>query len=214
VKPLTAAERRAVENVPNIDDAMRREFGLGQTEANNAPYSQRLLLPSLNIRGMVSAAVGDKARNVIPTDATASIDIRLVKGNHPEKMLDLVEKHIHNQGYHVVRHDPDTATRLEHAKIVKIIRRSGYPAARTSMDLPIVQDVIRAAELAAGEPVVLLPSLGGSLPLYLFTDGLDKPAIIAPIANHDDNQHAPDENIRLANLWYGIDLMASLLTMP
>ena len=52
------------------------------------------------------------------------------------------------------------------------------------------------------------------LPLYLFTDSLNKPVIIAPIANHDDNQHAPDENIRIANLWYGIDLMVALLTMP
>ena len=63
-------------------------------------------------------------------------------------------------------------------------------------------------------PCILLPSLGGSLPLYLLTEGLQQPAIIAPIANHDDNQHAPDENLRLANLWYGIDLVAALMTMP
>ena len=55
---------------------------------------------------------------------------------------------------------------------------------------------------------------GDSLPLYLFTDELQKPTVIAPMANHDDNQHAPDENIRLGNLWYGIDLMAAIFTMP
>ncbi len=57
-----------------------------------------------------------------------------------------------------------------------------------------------------------MPSLGGSLPLYLFNDILGSPVVIAPIANHDDNQHAPDENLRLANLWYGIELMAALFT--
>ena len=82
------------------------------------------------------------------------------------------------------------------------------------MSLPIVRQVIAAAQRATGGPLIRLPSLGGSLPLYLFTDELKKPVIIAPIANHDDNQHAPDENIRIANLWYGIDLMAALLTMP
>jgi len=91
---------------------------------------------------------------------------------------------------------------------------SGYRAARTSMDLPVVADVVAAAKLASGESLVLLPTLGGSLPLYLFTDILEAPVVITPVANHDDNQHAPDENLRLANLWYGIDLMATLLTMP
>ena len=82
------------------------------------------------------------------------------------------------------------------------------------MDLPLVQQVIAAAERAAGEPVILMPTLGGSLPLYLFTDLLGQPVVVVPIANHDDNQHAPDENLRVANLWYGIDLFAALFSMP
>jgi len=158
--------------------------------------------------------VGETARNVIPTTATASIDVRLVKGNDPEAMLGLIEAHIRGQSFHIVRHDPDMATRLAHRRIAKVVREKGYRAARTDMGLPIAQQIIRAAERAAGRPVILLPSLGGSLPLYLFTDVLVKPAVIAPIANHDDNQHAPDENLRLGNLWYGIDLMAALMTMP
>jgi len=94
------------------------------------------------------------------------------------------------------------------------VRQSGYIAASTPMSLPLVQDVIAATERAARGPIVLLPTLGGSLPLYLFTDLLGRPAVVVPIANHDDNQHAANENLRLANLWYGIELMASLLTMP
>ena len=62
--------------------------------------------------------------------------------------------------------------------------------------------------------MILMPTLGGSLPLYLFTEGLGAPIVVVPIANHDNNQHAPNENLRLANLWYGIDLMGALLTMP
>jgi acetylornithine deacetylase/succinyl-diaminopimelate desuccinylase-like protein len=211
--PPGEAELAAIAALPDYDDELRRELGLAETEAGGAPLAERLLLPSLNIRGMESAAVGDKARNVIPTTATASIDVRLAKGNDPEAMLDLVEEHVRRQGFHVVHEEPDLATRLRYPRIARIDRHPGYPAARTPLDSPIARQVTAAARRAAGDEVVLLPTLGGSLPLYLFVDVLEAPVVVVPIANHDDNQHAPDENLRVANLWYGIDLMAAILTM-
>jgi acetylornithine deacetylase/succinyl-diaminopimelate desuccinylase-like protein len=207
------AERGAIDALPDYDDELRRELGLAASEGGGASLAERLLLPSFNVRGMESAAIGDEARNVIPTTATASIDIRLAKGNDPEEILDRVEDHVRAQGYHVVREDPDEATRLAHPKIARVDRRPGYPAARTALDDPMALPVIAAARRAAGDDLVLMPTLGGSLPLYLFVDLLQAPLVVVPIANHDDNQHAPDENLRLANLWYGIDLMAALLTM-
>ena len=211
---VSASEIEAMASLPDFDAQLRRELGLARTEVENAPLADRLLLPSLNIRGLQSATVGEAARNIIPTEATASLDIRLAKGNDPEAMLDLVEAHIRDQGFHIVTADPDLATRLQHPKLVRVDRRPGYRAARTSMDLPVAREIIAAAGHAADGDLVLLPTLGGSLPLYLFTETLAAPVVITPIANHDDNQHAPNENLRLANLWYGIDLMASLFTMP
>jgi acetylornithine deacetylase/succinyl-diaminopimelate desuccinylase-like protein len=213
VVPLTVAERAALARVPNVDEQLRNELGLARTEADNAPLIERILLPSLNIRGLESATVGESARNIIPTTAEASIDMRLVKANDPEAMLDLVERHIGRQGFHVIHEEPDHATRLAHPSLVLVQRRPGYPAARTRMDLPALAPVIAAAEAAADGPPVLTPSLGGSLPLHIFSEQLGKPLVIVPIANHDNNQHGPDENLRLANLWYGIDLFAGLLTM-
>jgi len=207
------AEQKAIAALPDYDDQLRKELGLAETEMHDAPLAERLLYPSLNIRGMVSAAVGAEARNVIPTEATAAIDIRLAKGNDPDAMLDLVEAHIRKQGYFIVRGDPDRATRLAHPKIAKVVRHAGYPAARASMSDPAVAHVIAAARRVAGDDLVLMPTLGGSLPLYLFNDLLGAPAVIVPIANHDDNQHGPDENLRIENLWYGIDLMTALFTM-
>lgn len=212
--PPGEAERQAMAAIPDYDEALRRELGLAATEMDGAPLAERLLHPSFNVRGMESGAVGEAARNVIPTTATASIDIRLAKGNDPEAILDTVEAHIRRQGFHIVREDPDTETRLAHPRIVKVERRPGYPAARTPMDSVIAGEVIAATRRAAGDDLVLLPTLGGSLPLYLFDEVLATPVVIVPIANHDDNQHAPDENLRIANLWYGIDLMAAILTMP
>jgi acetylornithine deacetylase/succinyl-diaminopimelate desuccinylase-like protein len=130
-------------------------------------------------------------------------------------MRELVEAHIRKQGYHIVREDPDMETRLAYPKIAKVTGDGGYPAARSPMDLPILQVVVAAARRAAGnDDVVLSPGSGGSLPLYLFTDVLQKPILMVPIANHDDLQHAPDENLRVWNLWYGIDFYAQLFTTP
>jgi pimeloyl-ACP methyl ester carboxylesterase len=107
--------------------------------------------------------------------------------------------------------EPDHATRRAHARIARVVRGGGYPAARTRMDVPVAQAVIASARRAAGEELLLVPGLGGSLPLYLFTDVLGKPAITVPIANHDNNQHAANENVRIGNLWFGMELYAALL---
>jgi acetylornithine deacetylase/succinyl-diaminopimelate desuccinylase-like protein len=214
VEPIGEAERAALEAMPDYDAELKRELGLVRTEGGGQTLSERLLLPSLTVRGLTSGNTGALARNVIPATATASLGIRLVKGNDPQHMQDLVEGHIESQGYHIVREDPDMDTRLAHPRIAKVTRGGGYPAARSAMDLPLVQQVIGAAREASDGDLVLAPALGGSLPLYLFTDLLGKPLMIVPIANHDDNQHAPDENLRIRNLWYGIDLYAALLTMP
>lgn len=213
VAPIGEAERAALARLPDYDAELRHELGLARTEGAPATLAERLMLPALSVLGLASANVGPLATNVIPTTATATLGLRLVKGNDPERMLDRVEAHIRRQGYHIVRQDPDLATRLAHPLIAKVERDAGYPAARTDMSHGIVRELIAAAERASGGELVLLPGMGGSLPLYLFTDLLAQPAVIVPIANHDDNQHAPDENLRLANLWYGIDLFAAILTL-
>jgi acetylornithine deacetylase/succinyl-diaminopimelate desuccinylase-like protein len=212
VEPLTSREIEALGNIPDVDAALKRELGLADTEGKESLY-ERLLYPSLTLKGFNTGNVGAEARNVIPSEATAALGIRLVKGCDPDAMIDKVESHIVRQGYHIVREEPDQETRMRYPKIAKVSRGSGYIASRTSMENPIAKQIIERAKDVVGEELILLPTLGGSLPLYLFTDVLAKPAIIVPIANHDNNQHAANENLRLANLWYAIELMGALMTM-
>ncbi len=215
VEPLGELERQALRKLPAYDEELKRELGLARTEGAPQTLAERLQLPSLTVRGLSSGNTGALTQNVIPATATAALGIRLVKGNDPGHMRELVEAHIRKQGYHIVREDPDMETRLMYPKIAKVSGEGGYPAARSPMDLPILQEVVAAAKRAAGnDDVVLSPGSGGSLPLYLFTDVLRKPILMVPIANHDDLQHAPDENLRIWNLWYGIDFYAQLFTMP
>ena len=219
VTPIGAEEQAALEGLPDTDADLRRELGVSRSEGEPETLAERIMLPALNIRGITSGNTGSLARNVIPNTAVASLGIRLVKGTEPDHMRQLIVDHIASEGFHVVSEDPDLETRLRYPRIAKVTGGGGSPASRTEMSNPFVQEVTRAASDAAdrafGEgALVLSPGMGGTLPLYLFTEVAGKPAIIVPVANHDNNQHAPDENLRVANLWYAIDLYAALFTMP
>ena len=212
---VTEKERLAMAAVPDFDDQMRIDLGLAATEADNAQLLDRLMISSLNIKGIQAAAVGAGARNVVPSKATVVYDIRLAKGKKPEDFPPVLEAHLREQGYHVVFSEPDNDTRLKYPKIVKVAYESGYQGVRTPVDHPFAQKVAEHARRASSaEELVLMPTLGGSLPLFQFEKVLGQPIVIVPIVNHDNSQHAPDENLRLGNLWYGIELMAALFTMP
>jgi len=209
VKPPTAAELAAIAKIPDVQADLRREFQIGATEGQGKPLNELLLQPALNIRGIESGHIGAKASNTIQTEASASIDFRLVPNETPDSIKPLVERHLVAQGYTIVRDTPDAATRDKHPKIVRVTWGAGYPPARTSLDLPLSRE-IAAIMSAAGHDPVRLPTVGGSIPMYPFQQPNDTPVIGLPIANHDDNQHAADENIRLQNLWDGIEIYAAL----
>ncbi len=211
--PITSEDLAAVAALPDHDSALRSDFGLGATEEGGTAHALRMMLPSLNVRGLRAGGVGEKAANVVPSQATASIDIRLAPGNDPDVMLDRVEAHIRSRGYHIVREPPDRATRAAHERIALVTRTPSYPGARMPVNSPLARELLAAAEAAAAEPVIAMPTLGGSVPIHHFTTILGSPVAITPFANHDNNQHAANENLRIANLWYGIDLVAGLLTM-
>jgi hypothetical protein len=95
-----------------------------------------------------------------------------------------------------------------------LLAEPGYPAASTPAGSPIVAHLVDAASRAADRAALTMPTLGGSVPLHHFVEVLEAPTVILPIANADNSQHAADENIRLGNLWYGVDLWSVLLSMP
>lgn len=213
IAPLSDTEKRAISEAPDFDEELKKELWLGSTEGAPKKSIELLQQPSLNIRGMASARVGAQASNVIPSTATATIDMRLVKGmDHKETVARFIE-HVRRQGFFVVDTEPSAEVRMSHPRVAKIVsNEGGYNAVRTSMDLPISQEVIRAVESARG-PAVKVPTMGGSVPLEAIERAVGTHTITVPIANHDNNQHSFNENMRIQNLWDGIELMAALLTM-
>ncbi len=210
--PTSEADRSAIDALPPVEDSLRAELGFGGPEAVGSSYADQLMLPSFNVRGIRSAEVGGGARNVIPARATASVDMRLAAGDDPDRMLDRVEQHLTGAGYMVLDREPTAAERRQHRRLARLDRLPGYRAARIPMDSPLANTLLDICRRASDEEVVALPTFGGSIPLYLFEDVLGSAVAILPIANHDNNQHGPDENVRVANIWYGISLWAALLT--
>ena len=103
--------------------------------------------PSLNINGMSSGDVGALARNVIPTTATAVLDLRLVKGNDHRRQVARLIDHIRKEGFHVIDRDPTSEERLRHPLIARVtMRAGGYNAERTAMDLPVALAVVAAVQ--------------------------------------------------------------------
>ncbi|HSF84841.1 MAG TPA: M20/M25/M40 family metallo-hydrolase [Acidimicrobiia bacterium] len=210
--PITDADLEAIALLPAVELQYRDDLGFAGQEAPRGDYMEHLLRPTFNVRGLKAASTGGGARNVIPSQAAASVDIRLAAGNDPAAMLDLVAAHLALQGYVVLDREPTPHERRTHRRLARMERDIGYPAARSPIDLPAADAVVAAAAATGTGDVVRLPTFGGSVPLHDFNEALRAPVVILPIANYDNNQHAPDENLRIGNLWYGMDLWAGLLT--
>jgi acetylornithine deacetylase/succinyl-diaminopimelate desuccinylase-like protein len=210
VRALTPAERQALAALPVVDPMLQRQFAFGRTEAQDG-LAASLMRPALNVRGLKAGSVGAAAANAIPATAMISLDFRLVPDQTPEQVRASVERFLIARGWTLVTQEPDAATRIAHARVVRVQWEPGYPAYRVDIGSPRMRAVQAAARRAGAGPLVLMPMMGASVPMFLFAQTLDVPVVGLPIVNHDDSQHAPDENLRLQNLWDGIQTYAAVM---
>lgn len=210
VTPLSDLEKKALEEMPVNDADLERELGIAKPEGAGKKLMELLQEPSLNIRGLSSAYVGEHAQNVVPDKAEASIDARLVKGEDPRKKFEQIAAFIAKQGYFVIDREPTMEERRSHALIAKVVDQGGYRASRTAMDLPVSKALIKVVQDATANDTVIAPTLGGSVPMYIF-ENLGLPWIGVPIVNYDNHQHSSDENLRLGHLWRGMEVYAAIL---
>ena len=217
VTPLTATERRAIDEIPNIDQKLLEEFGLARQEHPESRIELQHNRPTLSILGLEAGQVYTGTRSAIPGSASARIEMRLVKGLTPAKQLDLLEAHIREQGFHIVDKEPDMATRRKYPKIAQLTRGGGgggggLGIAKTSMDNPVTSKAADAIR-ALNQRLVQLPTIGGGLPFGVFSESLALPTIGLAVVNFDNNQHAANENIRVGHFFEAIEIFAALVTM-
>lgn len=211
VRTLSDAERAALRSIPAVEHQLMAELQLGRTENAPASLAEQIALPALNMSGLAGGRAGDGGANVIVPASHAYLDFRLVPDQTPARVRELVDGHIRRQGFFVTENEPDSATRRRHPKIARVQWGGGYPAARTDLAGSGARALLAAADATLAAPIIRVPTLGGSLPLADFVETLGVSFAILPIVNHDNNQHGENENLRLQNLWDGIELYAGVL---
>jgi acetylornithine deacetylase/succinyl-diaminopimelate desuccinylase-like protein len=212
VRPLSGSEREMIDRVPRIEEELGLRFGIPGAERSDRTLQELINQPTLNVRGIEAGYVADRARNIIPSRASASLDIRLVADMEPGSVVTGFRDWLAAEGWTVVDSPPDAAVLRRHAKVVELHEGQGFAATKSETSGPYAEYVIDAVRHAAWTTeIVAEPTEGGSLKHHLFTDlGMAYAAL--PTSNFDNNQHTHDENLELRYFWYGIRLFETLMT--
>lgn len=212
---LTDADRKVLAEVPDDEPALRSRTGIAQSEKVGATYQESLQYPSLNVRGLASASVGDKAANIVPRDAVAELDLRTTVESDPAFLVGLLKKHVEAHGYHLVDRDPTDEERARFPKLARFEPHLPEEAARQAFDAPVGRWAAAALGGAFPDaPLVRIRMMGGTLPTHAIVGPLKAPFVQVPVVNADNNQHAYDENLRMGHYLSGMRTMAALLTAP
>jgi acetylornithine deacetylase/succinyl-diaminopimelate desuccinylase-like protein len=216
---LTEGERKILAEVDDNEAALKKRFGIAKAESVGHNYQEALQYPSLNIRGMVSAAVADKAANIVPSKAIAEFDLRTTPEAGPEYLFGLIEAHIKSKGWYLAKGEPSDTERATYDKIASLSLGRASRSVRTPIDSPLgnwVSGVLAQAASHDGAPgsLVRIRMMGGSVPTDKLVGSLDVPFVIVPLVNGDNNQHSYDENMRIGHYVDGVRVLTHLLRTP
>ncbi len=196
---LTEKEKEILKEVPDDEVQIKKFLGIAERDKVGGSFQESLQYPTLNIRGLNSLYVGEQSRTLIPAEATAEIDIRLVSSSDPEKLIGLVRNHIVSKGYHLVENEPTEEERMKYPRIAAFRSDISYGAFQTPFDSEVGLWLNKAMVKAFGKEPIKIRTGGGSIPISPFVITLGIPAVAVPTVNADNNQHAENENIRIGN---------------
>ena len=208
-------EARAIMSaVPDDEQFIKKSIGISESDKVASNYQESIQYPSLNVRGMQSGWVEKEVRTIIPSYALAEIDVRVVKETDPDRLIKLIKNHIKSQGYYLIDRDPKENERSKYNKIASFNYRIGYQAFRTPVNSEIAYWLRAALVNGFGKEPIIKRTSGGSIPISPFVNTLNIPAVTVPTVNPDNNQHSPNENLRVGNLIESIRTHVALLVQP
>lgn len=209
---LDEETRKVLAQVPDDASTINRNLQIAVPEAVGANYQEALQYPSLNIRGLSSGWVGKEARTIVPASATAELDLRLVPETDGNRLKGLVRDYLKAQGYVIVDDVPSQEMRMREPNLIMVSEGSVTDAFRTDLKNPYGIWLEKILKDAFEKDVVKIRTMGGTVPIAPFINALDIPAFIVPMVNPDNNQHSPNENLRIGQIEYGLKLYYRLLT--
>lgn len=214
---LDAQTQAIMKAVPDDEAALRKRLGIAQAEKVGNNYQEAMQYPSLNVRGLQIAEVGDKARTVVPAQAIAELDLRTVPETPPERLQQLLKTHIEGQGFQLIDGEPTPEQRAQYPKLATL-KMGGVSASssavRTELNAPIGDWLRQGMHQAWGSAPVQIRMMGGTVPTGAAVQALKVPFVIVPMVNADNNQHSKNENMRLGNYFDGIKSLTHILTQP
>jgi len=209
---LDEASLAILARVPDDEAEIQQKIGIAAIDKVSDTYQKSIQYPSLNIRGLASGWVKQKVRTIIPATAIAEIDVRLVPESNPERLISLIRNHIVKQGFHIIDGEPTEQQRRTHSRIASFKSTISYKAFRTPFDSEVGQWLTRAYERAFEVEPIRKRMSGGSIPISPFITTLGIPAVTVPTVNSDNNQHSPNENLRVGNFIDGVKTFLAILT--
>jgi acetylornithine deacetylase/succinyl-diaminopimelate desuccinylase-like protein len=211
---IDESTKNILKSVPDNIEAIHYNLAIKNPETVGNNYQEALQYPSLNIRGLSSGWTGEKARTIVPEKAVAEIDIRLVPETDGTKLKNLIKNHIKKQGYFITNKEPTLEERQKYANIVRIQERPVTNPFRTELDNPYGIWISNILDTTFEKEVVKIRIMGGTVPIAPFINELKVPAFIVPLVNPDNNQHSPNENLKISQIYYGIKVFYNLLSTP
>ena len=202
---------KILKQVPDDELKMKDKMQFMTSDDVASSYQESIQYPSLNVRGIQSGWVGDEVRTIIPSECIAEIDVRLVLESDGNRLINLIKNHIENLGYIVLDRKPTKEERLKNNKIITMNSSISYDAYRTEIDSFIGEWLITSLKKTFNVEPVKIRTSGGSVPISPFVKILGIPAVSVPTVNKDNNQHSPNENIKISNYISGIQAYLGIL---
>jgi acetylornithine deacetylase/succinyl-diaminopimelate desuccinylase-like protein len=197
ILPQTPLERAALAQIPLDSERVKRSLDLREFDqpAERGFYARLSAWPTFTVNGFHSGYGGPGSKTVLPHEAVAKCDMRLVEAQRADDIYAKVVAHV-----------------KRYAPGVEVIHQGSMEPSKTPLDSPFVELLRNAIAAAQGQSPLLVPALGGSLPDYVFTKILGVPAFVVPYANADEANHAPNENLEVERFYMGIKTGVAMLT--
>ncbi|HUF26777.1 MAG TPA: M20/M25/M40 family metallo-hydrolase [Gemmatimonadaceae bacterium] len=211
---LDAGTRRILAEVPDDEEAILRSMGVASRDLVGDNLQEAVQYPSLNVRGIRAGWVGSEARTIVPDEAVAELDIRLVAESDAERLIGLLRRHVEEQGFHVLSRAPTPEERRTIPRIATLTYNRAYGAFRTPFDSEPGRWLTGAFVHLHGDEPIRIRTSGGSIPIAPFVETLGVPAVSVPTVNPDNNQHSPNENLRVGSFVEGIRIVMAVLQQP
>jgi acetylornithine deacetylase/succinyl-diaminopimelate desuccinylase-like protein len=199
VVPPTERDLQLLEKLPDPSDEYKERFGLQGfikgIEGGLELKREAIFTPTCTICGLTSGYQGPGSKTVLPSEASAKVDFRLIPNQDPQEVLLQMRDHLNNEGY----------------SDIEITFLGGEAPARTDPDDPFLQMVVESAREVYGVPMMIQPMSGGSGPNHAFIHHLKVPVATAGVGYPDSRAHAPNENLVIENFVDGVKHTARIL---